>query len=522
MALASLSRTVGPMSGSNDNVIQFPGGSDPREVARRLANELFEQGHDPAALVQQLLQAGSRFGEVLPVRQQPSLAEPRADVAVFRVRFDLDHVRPPVWRRLELTSDLTLAELHEILQAALGWTDSHLHHFQAGPKRDHRVLPFLNDWDEEEGEEGTHERDVRLDQVLDGPGDRLFYEYDFGDGWEHTIRLEEVTPYDGSGPRARVTGGRRACPPEDCGGVGGYEDILQALADPTSATGHQRELLDWLPEDYDPDDFSVEGADEWVQVALEASGGHAAVASQLATGGLGFDPSLRELVDLSTRTPKPLDGLIAAAGLTETSEPDPATRARMVRPWLHLLDVLGPEGVKLTAAGWLPPALVTRLATDLDLLEPWMGKGNREELTPQVLIIRESAVAMGLLRKVKGRLVPTRTGHRIADDADALWQHLVASLPLGRKDHDRHAGTVMLLTVAAGETPYRGICSFGPQLLWHAGWSDAGRPLFDEQAIHLARPTWDALQVTGAGVGRDETVTDAARQLARAALRTPI
>ena len=136
----------------------------------------------------------------------------------LRVRIELDETEPPVWRRLEVAGDLNLTELHDVLQTAMGWTDSHLHNFLAS--RDRRVPPILTDVDEEEGEEDLHERDVRLDQVLQEVGDEFYYAYDFGDGWEHAIRLEEVLAYDDSLPRARLLAGDRACPPEDCGGPG--------------------------------------------------------------------------------------------------------------------------------------------------------------------------------------------------------------------------------------------------------------------------------------------------------------
>jgi len=126
----------------------------------------------------------------------------------------------------------------------MGWTDSHLHRFEMGPQRDRVVDPFRTDFDDEEDDEdGLHERDVRLDQVVATAGDRLFYEYDFGDSWDHTVKVEEVAPYD-DGPRASLIDGRRACPPEDCGGIPGLEEILTALAGHHPDPEHGLELLD--------------------------------------------------------------------------------------------------------------------------------------------------------------------------------------------------------------------------------------------------------------------------------------
>lgn len=455
----------------------------------------------------------------LPSRHQPALPPAPQTPQLHRVRVDLDDSRPPIWRRLELSSDLTLAELHVVLQTAMGWTDSHLHHFLAGPERYSGVQPFLTDYDEEEGDEGTNERDVRLDQVLVEVGDSLFYEYDFGDGWEHTIRLEALEEYDASAPRARLLDGRRACPPEDCGGIGGYEDLLATMAEP-APDPHQRQRLEWLG-DYAPDAFSAEETDELLQLTLSSMGGSAGVEAALVEAGTDFSDVLADLVERSRHEPKLLAALLGAAELTRLEEPELPTRTQAVRPWLHLLEVVG-GGVPLTSAGWLPPALVHQIATDLDLLEPWMGKGNREQNLPPVRHLRETATALGLVRKRKGELLPTALGTRLAGAPEAMWQHVAASLPLGRKPFERHAGAIMLLAVAAGETPYDGICRLGSPLLWSAGWTDqARRPPSESAALEYARPTWDVLRVAGCDSRtlRREPVSDAARQLARAALR---
>lgn len=510
------------MTDHDHNVIPFPERGDPREMAEALAAHLLQQGKDPAALVAQILDLGGhRAGGLLPTPSQPTLPPAPDRPRRYRVRVDLDGARPPIWRRLELASDLTLAELHEVLQTAMGWTDSHLHHFLAGAKRDYTVLPFLTDFDEEEGDEGINERDVRLDQVLVDVGDRVHYEYDFGDGWEHTLRLEKVEAEDAAAPRARVLGGRRACPPEDCGGIGGYEQLLDALASGAGDDEHRHELLQWLGDDWDPTEFSAEDTDELLQLTLSSLGGSAGVEAALEVAGTGLSDQLLELVERSSREPQPLAALLAAAELPALEEPDPETKAGMVRPWQHLLDVVG-SGLALTPAGWLPPAVVKRIATDLDLLEPWMGKGNREQHLLPLRRIRETATTLGLVRKRKGELVPTTRGLRLAGDPEALWRHVADSLPLGRKDFERHAGAIMLLALAAGERPYDGILRHGPDLLWSAGWPEAdGRPPSDDAALEFARPTWHVLGVAGYSpvLRWDEPVRHSGRQLARAALR---
>ena len=165
----------------------------------------------------------------MPLRRQR-----RHDVVTYTVRVALDHSTPPIWRRLELRSDLTLDVVHEVLQAAYGWNDSHLHRFALGGSPfDPRCELFLCPYDVKEGEEdGTPAADVRLDETLQEPGDTLHYVYDYGDSWELTLELEAIGPLDPDGPDAVCTGGRRAAPPDDSGGSGDAADLAQLLDDP--------------------------------------------------------------------------------------------------------------------------------------------------------------------------------------------------------------------------------------------------------------------------------------------------
>ena len=443
-------------------------------------------------------------------RQQPRPALAPERVATYRVRIDLDDATPPIWRRLELASDLTLEALHDVVQAAMGWTDSHLHQFRMD---DDLTDAFVTDFAEEEGDEGVHERDVRLDQVLVSTGDRLRYDYDFGDGWDHTIELEAISEYDGG--VARVLDGGRACPPEDCGGIPGYEEICELLAHPDRADEHGRQVLDWLPPGYDPAEFSAAEADELVQAVVQARAGSMPVSL--------LDPVLAELVTRSRREPKPLTTLIARAGLGSPDATPVPDREQRLRPLLHFLDVLGPDGVPLTQAGWLSPAVVVRLCADLDLLEPWMGSGNREQHLPPVRNLRETASALGLVRKHKGRLVLTPAGRRVAGDPGGLWQHVTTALPVGKHLHERQAGALMLLAVATGEDPYAGILAHGSPLMWRAGWAVGGEPPTGDDALEWARPTWTVLRVLDDPLDavRSKSPSDALRDLARAALRRP-
>lgn len=216
-----------------------------------------------------------------------SLPASPADPVSLTVRVDLDATEPPVWRRLTLPGSLDLGTLHGVLQSAMGWTNDHLHQFGVAGPRSGEPLLFLTPYDVQQGRAGLAETAVRLDQVLRKPGDTLSYLYDFGDGWEHTLRLEAVRPLEEptgaetDGPAeagsaaygVRCVGGERACPPEDIGGPYVYNDVARWVRhghdphDLAESGWEPADLLDWLGE-WDPDAFDLDAANRalaWVR-----------------------------------------------------------------------------------------------------------------------------------------------------------------------------------------------------------------------------------------------------------------
>lgn len=172
---------------------------------------------------------------------------------IYQLKVTLLGTSPPIWRRLLLPPDLTLAQLHDVLQAAMGWQECHMHEFSAGGRHFGRPNPedrFMGMPPVE------NERTVRLSRVLGRVGAKATYTYDFGDSWEHSIVLEKRLYADPTTAYPVCTGGELACPPEDCGGIGGFYDLLEALRDP--AHEQHDEMNDWVGEDYDPDTFSID------------------------------------------------------------------------------------------------------------------------------------------------------------------------------------------------------------------------------------------------------------------------
>ena len=178
---------------------------------------------------------------------------------VFQLKVTLLDSMPPIWRRLLVPANLTLAQLHDVLQAVMGWQDCHMHEFRAG----HRHFGKPNPEDRLMGMPPVeNERTVHLPNMLGRVGAKAIYTYDFGDSWEHSIVLEKRLPADPGTDYPVCTGGERACPPEDCGGIPGFYNLLDALGDPT----HEQhdELQDWIGDNYDPDVFSIDDVNRMI------------------------------------------------------------------------------------------------------------------------------------------------------------------------------------------------------------------------------------------------------------------
>jgi hypothetical protein len=170
---------------------------------------------------------------------------------LYRLKVTLRGLRPPIWRRFLVPSDIRLKRLHDSLQAVMGWTDSHLHQFESQGVR-------YGTTDREFGLARVSEARTVVCDVLRRPKDRLVYEYDFGDDWLHDVVLEAILPAGKDGRYPVIEAGKRACPPEDVGGSYGYEELLAALADPAHPEHDQ--ATDWLGEGFDPEAFDVNAA----------------------------------------------------------------------------------------------------------------------------------------------------------------------------------------------------------------------------------------------------------------------
>ncbi|MFW6019909.1 MAG: plasmid pRiA4b ORF-3 family protein [Bacteroidales bacterium] len=173
---------------------------------------------------------------------------------VYQLKITLKGSSPEIWRRVIVDPDVLLVDFHRILQTTMGWTNSHIHLFHDG-KHEYSPREF-------EVEDTIDSRSVKLNEILSDENKRILYEYDFGDGWIHEILLEKIIKDKDKGQIPRCIDGERNCPPEDCGGMGGYEALLEIISDPDPDHEEYKEIMQWLGGSYDPDYFNKEEVNE--------------------------------------------------------------------------------------------------------------------------------------------------------------------------------------------------------------------------------------------------------------------
>lgn len=168
---------------------------------------------------------------------------------IFELKVTLAESDPPIWRRIQVPSDTTLYKLHHILQAAMGWTNSHLYQFEDQDG-------FYGEPDPDWGMDIKSARRTKLSQIVKVENTRFSYVYDMGDNWDHEVMVEKVLPPEPDKPYPVCLAGERACPPEDCGGVWGYDELLETISDPNHED--YEEMMEWLGGKFDPEAFNME------------------------------------------------------------------------------------------------------------------------------------------------------------------------------------------------------------------------------------------------------------------------
>lgn len=177
---------------------------------------------------------------------------PAKVTTIYQLKIVLQGIQPQIWRRIQVPADIDLHDLHVAIQAAMGWTNSHLHSF------DFEGIGYTAHYEEGDLEElrMEDERGVALSELISAPKDAFTYDYDFGDSWEHIVTLEKVLSPIADTKYPLCLEGKRACPPEDCGGVYGYASLLKILRKPSHED--YQDMKTWVGRKFDPEAYDVE------------------------------------------------------------------------------------------------------------------------------------------------------------------------------------------------------------------------------------------------------------------------
>ncbi len=165
------------------------------------------------------------------------------NLKIYQLKITLKGSKPPIWRRIQVKSNTTLGKLHRIIQIVMGWGDYHLHQFIIG--KIYYGIP-----DPDFGLDVKSELRIKLDSLVTRVKQLFIYEYDFGDSWEHKITVEKIVSPETDVRYPICIGGKLACPPEDCGGIWGYYDLLEIIQDPNHP--EYEDMLEWLGEEFNP------------------------------------------------------------------------------------------------------------------------------------------------------------------------------------------------------------------------------------------------------------------------------
>ena len=176
----------------------------------------------------------------------------RGEAALYQIKVTLKWSKPPIWRRIVVREDMRLDRLHWAMQLAMGWTNSHLHLFRAGGKDYGVPDPEFADL----GQEMLNEKRYTIADLTRKGKTKFVYEYDFGDSWTHEAKVEKVLPADARFKYPVCVAGANACPPEDCGGIPGYYEFVEAMGNPENE--EHEAMKEWYGGDWDPERFDID------------------------------------------------------------------------------------------------------------------------------------------------------------------------------------------------------------------------------------------------------------------------
>jgi hypothetical protein len=190
---------------------------------------------------------------------------------IYQFRIDIKGAKPPIWRRIQVEKNITFHQLHLVIQNIFNWLDYHLHEFEINEKvklvdMNHESYEDMSDMPSFLGipqPKEYNEHDIKLNKYIKKVGDTIVYTYDFGDNWEHTIKLEKILDLDSKKTYPNIVTGRKVAPFEDCGGIWGWEELCKIMEGKAVDIDeeYKKELLEHHPK-FDPNEFGKEDIED--------------------------------------------------------------------------------------------------------------------------------------------------------------------------------------------------------------------------------------------------------------------
>ena len=236
----------------------------------------------------------------------------------YQIKIQLQDIKPPIWRRLQVDSRITLDALHVAIQSSMGWLDTHMHQFVDRDgnffrQQDNPDDDFAFDFNDS----GVDESMVLLSDILHQEKDWFIYEYDFGDDWRHKITLEKILPWQTDQIPVVCIKAKRACPPEDCGGAWGYMHMVEVLQHPETEPDEYEDIMEWLDKPFYPEEFDLNEINEELTALFKDADFNNSSAFEKVLQQFSGNSDKDVLTDLlSTESDRDIEGIISS--LNET------------------------------------------------------------------------------------------------------------------------------------------------------------------------------------------------------------
>lgn len=470
---------------------------------------------------------------------------------LYTLRVELAGSEPSIWRRIEVDGTLTLDRFHLVLQSAMGWTQSHLHSFQdrdplASAGRALSVVPrsWLPAESIDAGMEGFDEASETVAGALGLGGGSLWYEYDFGDSWLHSIEQASTRAAPVGHPEARVVDGARRGPLEDSGGIGGWEQLLAlwegrstGIPDLDEERAERLEWITWMTgfaTTFAPEAFDVEATNADLRLGLYEA--------DCRERALDFEPAAdahragRWLAGVDAWCRHEFGAALHRVGIDALGSPRKLglskAAADAVVPYQWLLRTCAEEPLPLTTTGNLSGVAVRRVLEGLGWEQDVtvFGQGKTEATAHIAGMLRESAIGAGLVRAAGRKLEPTVKGRAMAEEPEKLWQRLAERAIPKRVGGDRlDAAMLELMLVALPQTTRTRVwemVGIGMDMIGYVG-AD-GEPVGERSIFRIVDQLHDTRGVLAAAARRNnrrdilpglDPITSLEREFARAVLQ---